>query len=138
MAVRYFPAIVERGAEPGYSVFFPDLPGCASAGDTLQEAAQHAEQALQLHLRGIVEDGDAIPEASELDAIVRDPQVDEMARVLVRASLPDAPSRAVRLNVTLPESLVKAIDRHARTRGITRSGFLAKAAQRALNNASEW
>jgi predicted RNase H-like HicB family nuclease len=32
MATVYFAAIVEAGVEPGYSVFFPDLPGCASAG----------------------------------------------------------------------------------------------------------
>jgi predicted RNase H-like HicB family nuclease len=49
MATVYYPAIVERAAE-GYSVFFPDLPGCTSAGDTVQAAALNAEEALAGHL----------------------------------------------------------------------------------------
>ena len=51
MAVVHYPAIVER-AGAGYSVFFPDLPGCTSAGATIQEAARNAEEALAgLHRR---------------------------------------------------------------------------------------
>ena len=50
MPVRHYPAIVEGDAETGYSVFFPDLPGCTSGGDTLQEAALNAEEALAGHI----------------------------------------------------------------------------------------
>jgi predicted RNase H-like HicB family nuclease len=89
---RYYPAIVERGAE-GYGVFFPDLPGCVSAGGTLQEAARNAEEALQLHVEGTIEDGDPLPAPSELDAIERDPEVDEAARILVRVDVPKARAR---------------------------------------------
>ena len=46
---RYFPAIIEKASE-GYGVFFPDLPGCTSAGATIQEAALNAEEALQAHI----------------------------------------------------------------------------------------
>jgi predicted RNase H-like HicB family nuclease len=86
---RFYPAIVERGAE-GYGVFFPDLPGCVSAGDTLQEAARNAEEALQLHVECTIENGDPLPAPSELDAIERDPEVDEAARILVRVDVPKA------------------------------------------------
>jgi predicted RNase H-like HicB family nuclease len=128
---RYYPAIVERGAH-GYGVFFPDLPGCVSAGDTLQEAARNAEEALQLHVRGAIEDGDPLPAPSELDTIECDPEVDEAARVLVRVAVPEGASKAVRINVTLPDALLRKIDRAVELRGGSRSRFLAEAAERAL------
>ena len=87
MAATYYPAIIERGAK-GYSVFFPDLPGCASGGDTIDQAARHAEDALRGHLALMVTDGDDIPEATALDQIAHDPDVEESARILVRAELP--------------------------------------------------
>lgn len=48
MATQYFPAIVEAGAS-GFGVFFPDLPGCTSAGDTVEKAARNAKDALRGH-----------------------------------------------------------------------------------------
>jgi predicted RNase H-like HicB family nuclease len=63
-------------------VFFPDLPGLASAGDTLQEAALHAAEGLRGHIQLMVEEGHDVPEASELDAVARDPDVEEAARIL--------------------------------------------------------
>ena len=124
MATVFYPAIVERAGE-AFSVFFPDLPGCASAGPTLQEAARNAEEALTGHLFVSLQHGDAIPDPSEFDAIERDPEVDEVARLLVRG---ERPGKAVRINVTLDEGLVAAIDRVAKNR----SGFLADAARVAL------
>jgi predicted RNase H-like HicB family nuclease len=131
MAIVYFPAIVETGPEGGYGVFFPDLPGCVSAGDSLQEAARNAEIALQLHLAGMVEDGETIPDASELDAIERDPDVNEAARILVRG---ERPSRLERLNITMDEGLLKVVDRAAEHRGMTRSGFLAEGARQLIGS----
>lgn len=63
---RYYPAIIEPAAE-GFGVFFPDLPGCTSAGATVQEAACNAEEALQAHIDLAAEHGEAIPEPSELN-----------------------------------------------------------------------
>jgi len=126
MTRLYFPAIVEGGAEPGYSVFFPDLLGLASAGDTLQEAALHAEEALRGHVELMVESGEELPPASELDAIGRDPDIQEIARILVGVDIPS--TRLLRVNVSLPEDLVRRIDRTSNNR----SRFLAEAAERAL------
>jgi predicted RNase H-like HicB family nuclease len=131
MGTIYFTAIIEGGTEPGYSVFFPDLPGLASAGDTVEEAALNAEQALSLHLAGIVEDGDAIPAATPPDRIAHDPDVSEVSRMLVRAELP---GRAIRLNISMDEGLVAAIDKAAKARDTTRSAFLAEAARRMLGS----
>lgn len=124
MATVYYPAIIERGRR-GYGVFFPDLPGCTSAGRTVSEAAMNAEEALMGHLLVSEEYGDALGDPSELDAIEVDPDVEEVARILVRG---ERRGKAVRINITLDEGLIAAIDRVAENR----SGFLADAARAAL------
>ena len=85
----------------------------------------NAEQALAGHLIAAAEYGEVVPDPRDLDAIPVDPEVREAARILIRA---DRPGRSVRLNVTLDEGLVAAIDKVARNR----SGFLADAARAAL------
>lgn len=124
LAAVYYPAIIERSAD-GFGVFFPDLPGCISHGATQQEAAENAEEALAGHLLVCAEYNEDLPSPSPFDDIPRDPDIDEAGRILVRA---ERPGKAVRINVTLDEGLVSAIDKVARNR----SGFLADAARNAL------
>lgn len=124
MPIAIYPAILERAGK-GFSVFFPDLPGCTSAGDTLHEAALNAEEALASHLIVSAQHGDDIPAPTSFDQLGVDPEVKEAARILVRVELP---GKSVRLNITLDEGLVAAIDRVAKNR----SGFLADAARHEL------
>lgn len=129
MATAIYPAIVERAGE-GFSVYFPDLPGCTSAGVTVNEAVINAEEALAGHLLVCAQHGDEISPASSLTDIAADPEVEEFARVLVRA---EAPGKAVRIQITMDEGLVAAIDRVAPNR----SRFLADAARHELAKARE-
>ncbi|SIN59717.1 Predicted nuclease of the RNAse H fold, HicB family [Parasphingorhabdus marina DSM 22363] len=124
MATVYYPAIIEK-AQDGYGVFFPDLPGCVSHGKTEQEAAENAEEALAGHLIASAEFGDELAAPSPFDSLAHDPEVEEVARILVRA---ERPGKSMRVNVTLDEGLVAAIDKVA----TNRSGFLADAARTAL------
>lgn len=124
MAIAIYPAIVERARE-GFSVFFPDLPGCVSAGSSIQQAALNAEEALSGHLLVSAQYGDEVSDPTPLDLLEFDHDIDEIARILVRA---ERPGKSVRLNITLDEGLVAAIDRVAKNR----SGFLADAARHEL------
>jgi len=54
-------AVYEPVGNGGYSVYFPDVPGCVSCGDSLTQARRMAEEALSLHLSGMEEDGDPLP-----------------------------------------------------------------------------
>jgi predicted RNase H-like HicB family nuclease len=126
MATVFFPAIIERADTEGYGVFFPDLPGCVSGGDTIQHAADQAREALEFHISAMVEDGDTIPSPTPFENIPADPDVNEAARVLVPVSMTS--DRSVRVQITLPEDLVERIDKVARNR----SRFLADAAEKAL------
>lgn len=87
MSIAYYPAIIEHGAH-GLGVFFPDLPGCTSAGDTLQETARNAEEALQAHVDLSIEHGDALRPPSKLNALAPEPEITEAARALIRVELP--------------------------------------------------
>ncbi|MCD5362518.1 type II toxin-antitoxin system HicB family antitoxin [Chromobacterium aquaticum] len=74
--MRYrYPIAVEPGDDRhAYGVIVPDLPGCFSAGDTLDEAIRNAREAIELHLEGLVEDKSVIPRASSVQAHVGKPE----------------------------------------------------------------
>ncbi|MCG3084073.1 MULTISPECIES: type II toxin-antitoxin system HicB family antitoxin [unclassified Anoxybacillus] len=66
---RYiYPAIFDDDSD-GISVEFPDLPGCFTCGDTEEEALQMAKEALALHLYGLEQENEVIPEPSKLSDI---------------------------------------------------------------------
>lgn len=64
-----FPALFESDGQDGYTVTFPDLPGCITEGDTLEEALYMAKDALELYLYNMEEDGDSIPLPSKPEKI---------------------------------------------------------------------
>jgi predicted RNase H-like HicB family nuclease len=60
-----FLVVIEK-AEGNYSAYSPDLPGCVATGETAQEAEDNMHDALQLHVEGMMEDGEPIPESAAL------------------------------------------------------------------------
>jgi predicted RNase H-like HicB family nuclease len=119
-------ALLHKDKGSDYGVSFPDFPGCVTAGRTLEEARRMAAEALAFHVEGMIEDGEPIPGPSPLDAIMKERENLDAAAFIV--AVPTATERAVRVNVTLPESLVRRIDEVTDNR----SKFLAQAASRAL------
>ena len=57
-SITYLAAFESVSGKSSYSVFFPDLPGCISAGATFEETRRHAAEALGLHIYGMEKDGD--------------------------------------------------------------------------------
>jgi predicted RNase H-like HicB family nuclease len=66
-------AYLHKDRDSDFGVSFPDFPGCVTAARTLDEAQRMAAEALALHIAGMVEDGEAVPEPSSLDALADDP-----------------------------------------------------------------
>lgn len=128
--MRSYIALVHKDAGSDFGVSFPDLPGCITAAATLDGAREMAREALALHLDGLLEDGDALPEPLSLEAVMANRENRDGVAILVDA--PIAPGRAICVNITLPEDILVEIDRHAKAEGLTRSGFLARAAKREL------
>lgn len=59
--MKRYAIVVERGPN-NFSAYVPDLPGCISTGRTLEEIERNIREAIELHLEGMAEDGDPIPE----------------------------------------------------------------------------
>jgi predicted RNase H-like HicB family nuclease len=118
---RFYMAVIER-ARDGYGVFFPDLPGCTSFGETVADAAANAYVAAQAHAALTAEHGEELPAPRAPNRIPRDPEVDEESRLLVPVEIGDEP---VRVNISLPASALAALDRTAKELSLSRSGTIA-------------
>lgn len=127
----YYPIAIEPGDEQNaFGVTVPDLPGCFSAGDTLDEAIQNAREAIELHLEGLVEDNDAIPMASSVQAHAGMPEFAGYIWAVVDVDITQYLGKATKINVTLPANLIRRIDDFVASHpGYgSRSAFLAKTA----------
>ena len=110
----------------GFSVYFPDLPGCTSYGETLSEAQRNAQDALGLHLYGMEQDGDPIPAPSVTPEV--DPETAAgylVCPVTVFPSLvrDELDNRRGKTNVTIP-AWVREL---AQERGLNCSKLLEEA-----------
>lgn len=131
--MRYYIGIIHKDDDSDFGISFPDFPGCVSAGSDLNELAAMGHEALQGHIALMAEEGMAIPEPSTMDEILLDP--DNRTGIPVFVQAPAISGKAVRVNITMPEDALREIDRYAEAHGYTRSGFLVKAARRALEEA---
>jgi hypothetical protein len=100
-----------------------------TAGTDLDDARAMAEEALALHIEGMLADGDPLPEPSSLDDIMANPDNKNAVAIVVEIA---SFHTARRVNITLPEDVLMQIDRYAREHGLSRSGFFAQAARKAM------
>ena len=126
-------AIIHKDPNSDFGVSFPDFPGCITAGGTIDEAKDMAHDALSLHIKGMLEDGETIPVPSKLEDIMDDPDYSNAAAILV-VSVSGIKPRSVRVNITVPEDMLRKIDNVAKKRGMSRSSFLVHAAQSAITS----
>jgi predicted RNase H-like HicB family nuclease len=117
-------AYLHKDRKSDFGVSFPDFPGCVTAGKTLEEARRMAAEALALHIQGMSEDGETIPEPSALDDVADDPALKGAVAFLVSVGL----DKTVRVNITARESQIEAIDQRAIEKGMTRSAYMVQAA----------
>jgi predicted RNase H-like HicB family nuclease len=120
-------AYLHKEKKTDYGVSFPDFPGCITAGKTLEEARRNAVEALTLHIEGMLEDGEEIPEASCLDNLNRDPVLKDAVAFLVDINVSD---KVERFNITARKSQMEEIDRLAKQQKMTRSAFMVASALR--------
>ncbi len=133
---QHYVALV-HGKPGAYGISFPDFPGCVSAGASVDLAIQRGTDALHFHMEGMVEDGEPIPAPSAVEDIRTNRELagDLREAIITLVPVVTPVGKPMRINVSLDEGLVSAIDKAAEKAGQTRSGFLAEAARRALKAA---
>ena len=72
MARKHYPVVIHKDPASDFGVTVPDLPGCFSAGTTIEEALVMAKEAIELHIEGLVAEGAAVPEPSPIERIRAD------------------------------------------------------------------
>lgn len=127
----HYPIAIEIGDEQyAYGVVVPDLPGCFSAGDSFEEAIANAREAIEGHLESLSEHGDPIPTATAIQQHLDNPDFAGWVWAAVEIDMTPYLGKSHKINVTLPDLLIKRIDSTVAKHGDykSRSGFLACAA----------
>lgn len=130
--MKQYVAVVEKDRDSAFGIWFPDVEGCFSAGDSLDEAAVNAIAALRQHAEALESAGRPVPEPRSMEVVLRDKDVRSATKggaVLMAVPLLSDAGRTVRINVSLDRGLVDQIDDAASKRGLSRSAFLAQAAR---------
>lgn len=104
--LQIYPAIIHE--EEGYRIEFPDLEGCQTCGQTLEEAMASAQETLGLYLVNLAENGQAIPAPSNIASILADNGQTTYISTNMDAYRRD--TRAVKKMLSLPSWLAKAAE----------------------------
>lgn len=122
-----YPIVIHKDRHSDFGVSVPDLPGCFSAGATLDDAMAMAKEAIELHLEGIIEEGQPIPTPGNIEQYKNQHQYKGGAWAVVTIDQSTLRVKAKRINITMPERVLDAVDRFAEQAGETRSGLLVQA-----------
>lgn len=124
-----YPIVLHKDPGSSYGVTVPDLPGCFSAGDTVEEALVLAREAILGHLQALLETGQNVPDPQPIEVHQRDPDYRDAALwAVVEVDTSHLPGRAVRINISINDRVLAVIDDFAQRQGETRSGLLQRAA----------
>jgi predicted RNase H-like HicB family nuclease len=121
-----YPIAIEIGnAETAYGVVVPDLPGCFSAGDTMDEAVTNAGEAIYAWIEAALDAGDEIPKPSSLESVRREPGFEGWAFGVIDVDAAALDSTPERVNIILPRRVLRLLDAKAKSNGESRSGYIA-------------
>lgn len=134
-----YAVVLHKDEGSDYGVTVPDVPGCFSAGETIDQALRNVVEALSMQFEGLVEDGEPMPEPQSIEHHRKDPDYADGIWALVEFDTTPYYGKAVRFNASLPEGLLKKIDDRVKENNsyASRSGFLAAAAMHELAKSFE-
>jgi predicted RNase H-like HicB family nuclease len=123
-----YPIFIHKDKDSDYGVIVPDLPGCFSAGATIEEAIQNAHEAIECHLQGLLLDNEAIPLNKPIEQHLDNPDFKDGLLAVVEIDISKISGKTTRINISLPERFLAQIDEYTHQHGGNRSGFLVDAA----------
>jgi len=122
-----YPIVIHKDPKSDYGVTIPDLPGCFSAGSTIEEAMNMAQEAAECHIEGLLIDSEPIPVPSEIEIHKDNPHFREGLWALIEVDISKLSLKSKRINITMPERLIRTVDQYAKRYGSSRSGLLSQA-----------
>ena len=124
--VKYYRAIVHKEVDSAFGVHFPDLPGCFSAADEIEDVIPNATEALSLWFEDA--DDSVVPSPVEF---IRQQAAEDLAEGAFLVMVPwiGRNTKPARVNISMDRAMLDAIDTAASMRRLTRSAFLAEAAR---------
>lgn len=123
-----YAVVIHKDIESVYGVAVPDLPGCFSSGDTLEEAIESAQEAIACHMEGLLMDGESIPVRESLETHQASEDYKGGIWALVNVDVSKLSSKTKRINITVPARVLAIVDETAAREGETRSSLLTRAA----------
>ncbi|HYG05389.1 MAG TPA: type II toxin-antitoxin system HicB family antitoxin [Stenotrophomonas sp.] len=124
-----YPVMIESGNEhTAYSIVVPDLPGCFSASDNVDDAIDAAEEAARAWIDAALDAGQAIPRPSSVQAALNKGDFSGWMVAFINVDPAVLDDTTERVNITLPRRVLTRLDTRARDAGETRSGFIAQLA----------
>lgn len=122
-----YPIVIHKDSNTDFGVTVPDVPGCFSAGETMDEAIAMAEEAIACHLEGMLMDGEAIPVPTAIENHQKKKAFKGGVWAIVEIDISKLSVKSKRINITMPEKLLNAVDNYAKKHSESRSGLLAQA-----------
>lgn len=122
-----YPVWIDKEPSSDYGVVVPDLPGCVSAGETIDEAIEMVREAIELHVEGLLDEGLAVPRSGTIENHQCRPEYAGGTWALVSVDLSDLRLTTRRVNISMPERVLEATDQYAARIGESRSGLLVRA-----------
>ncbi|MBS3959265.1 MAG: type II toxin-antitoxin system HicB family antitoxin [Xanthomonadaceae bacterium] len=127
--MKFLIAIEPGTDDTAFGVIVPDLPGCFSAGDSLEEAFTNAVEAIDGHVEIMIEDGASLPAPTDPMRHMADHGFEGMVWGFVDVPVEKHFGPAERVNITVPSRFLERIDAFAKTIGDSRSGLILRAAR---------
>ncbi len=125
--MNYYIGVVHKDRDSAFGIHFPDVPGCFSAADDMNDLVPNAIEALSLLGEDV-----RLPDPRAIDEVRRDKKVKAdlaAGAFLIAIPLIENEAKTVRANITMERGMLKAVDLAAEARNLTRSAFLALAAR---------
>ena len=104
-----------------------DLPGCFSAGDTLDEALENAKEAIECHIEGLLMDEEFVPIPQTIEKHYQNPDYSDGIWKSVNVDISNISGNSKPIEVILPEKILTQLDKYAKKQSETRSSLLAQA-----------
>jgi predicted RNase H-like HicB family nuclease len=132
--VKFAIAIEAGTRKTAFGVVVPDLPGCFSAGDTIEEAFDNARDAIEAHCEVLAGSGKQLPQPRSMASWQASSKFKGWTWGIVDVRVEKFFGPSEKINITVPALTLRRIDEYVQKHGGTRSGFLVKAAEKVMRS----